>query len=180
MGRREVILDTAIEVVYHKRMRGLTHRAVDDRAGLPAGATSNVFRTRAALVQGILERILERELAIWAHLSASAATIEDLSAKLTQLIDDLTSEHRSLTAARHAVIAEAAIDESMLAVAAAAGTQVIAWAEEQMAALGARDPRADGRILLALVDGLLAEAMAPTDQPLDTRRAVTALLRGLL
>src|SRR5690349_2893472 len=47
--RKDVITDAAIQLVAEQGMRGLTHRAVDRRAGLPEGSTSAYFRTRKAL-----------------------------------------------------------------------------------------------------------------------------------
>ena len=41
--------------------RGLTHRAVDRRAGLPQGSTSNYFNTREALLEAALARLVELE-----------------------------------------------------------------------------------------------------------------------
>lgn len=49
-GRRDLIADTAIATVAAAGLRGLTHRAVDTAAGLPAGSTSYYFRTRSALI----------------------------------------------------------------------------------------------------------------------------------
>jgi AcrR family transcriptional regulator len=57
--RRTEILDTALVVLAEHGMRGLTHRAVDQAAGLPAGSTSYYFRTRDALVSGCVRRLLE-------------------------------------------------------------------------------------------------------------------------
>jgi len=37
--------------------RGLTHRAVDAQAGEPPGTTSRCFRTRAALLEAVVERV---------------------------------------------------------------------------------------------------------------------------
>src|SRR5262245_42599709 len=51
-SRELVLLDAAIEVLAERGTRGLTHRAVDARAGLPLGSTSNRFRTRNALLGG--------------------------------------------------------------------------------------------------------------------------------
>ena len=56
--RRTVLLDAALELVGTQGMRGLTHRAVDAAAGVPPGSTSNHFRTREALVLGIVERFV--------------------------------------------------------------------------------------------------------------------------
>lgn len=42
-------------------MRGLTHRAVDEAADLPPGSTSNLARTRAALLELTLSRLTDLE-----------------------------------------------------------------------------------------------------------------------
>lgn len=61
--RVEALQEAAISVVAAHGLRGLTHRAVDTRAGVPAGSTSYYFRTRRALLRGVAEFIAERELA---------------------------------------------------------------------------------------------------------------------
>ena len=61
-GRRAEILDGALAVLAAQGMRGLTHRAVDAAAALPAGSTSYYFRSRGALVAGCVRRLLERDL----------------------------------------------------------------------------------------------------------------------
>jgi DNA-binding transcriptional regulator YbjK len=57
--RLEVIGDAAITVIAADGMRGLTHRAVDRAAGLPVGSTSYYARTRAALLELTIARIVE-------------------------------------------------------------------------------------------------------------------------
>ncbi|MGW1177879.1 TetR/AcrR family transcriptional regulator [Kitasatospora sp. NPDC002543] len=59
--RPTLIADAAIALIAERGLRGLTHRAVDEEAGLPAGSTSNLARTRAALLELALTRIVERE-----------------------------------------------------------------------------------------------------------------------
>ena len=49
--RRTQILDAAIDILCDDGVGGLTHRQVDSRAGVPAGTTSNYFRTRQALLE---------------------------------------------------------------------------------------------------------------------------------
>jgi DNA-binding transcriptional regulator YbjK len=56
-GRREVLSDAAIEVIAASGMRGLTHRAVDSAADVPAGSTSYYFRSRRALLEAVLIRL---------------------------------------------------------------------------------------------------------------------------
>jgi DNA-binding transcriptional regulator YbjK len=58
--RRRLIADAGRAVLAADGSRGLTHRAVDSAAGVPTGTTSNYFRTRDALVEGLVERIGER------------------------------------------------------------------------------------------------------------------------
>lgn len=59
-SRRTRLLDAAIAVLAAEGARGLTHRAVDVRAEVPTGTSSNYFRSRAALVEGLAGRIGER------------------------------------------------------------------------------------------------------------------------
>jgi AcrR family transcriptional regulator len=62
-ARTRQIGDAAIAVLADHGARGLTHRAVDQAAGLPPGTTSNYARTRAALLTLVLARIDELDTA---------------------------------------------------------------------------------------------------------------------
>ncbi|WP_223625489.1 TetR/AcrR family transcriptional regulator [Microbacterium sp. EST19A] len=59
-SRRRSIADAGLAVLAKDGSRGLTHRAVDLAAGVPTGTTSNYFRSRDALVAGLVDRIGER------------------------------------------------------------------------------------------------------------------------
>ena len=61
--RARQVGDAAITVLAEHGARGLTHRAVDQAAGLPPGTTSNYARTRAALLTLTLARIAELDAA---------------------------------------------------------------------------------------------------------------------
>jgi DNA-binding transcriptional regulator YbjK len=58
--RRDHLADAAIAVLAEQGSRGLTHRAVDTVAAAPAGTASRYFRTREALLNGVIERITHR------------------------------------------------------------------------------------------------------------------------
>ena len=58
--RRRALADAGLEVLANAGARGLTHRAVDRAAGVPLGTTTNYFRSRSALLTGLVERIYER------------------------------------------------------------------------------------------------------------------------
>ncbi|NRQ39657.1 TetR family transcriptional regulator [Nonomuraea sp. NN258] len=57
--RRAVLADVAIELVATQGIRALTHRAVDAAAGMPIGTTSAYFRTRKALLTGLVRRMAD-------------------------------------------------------------------------------------------------------------------------
>ena len=63
MSRFAVLTDAAIALVAELGMRGLTHRAVDTRAGLPPGTTSAYFRTRKALIEALVRRLADLDRA---------------------------------------------------------------------------------------------------------------------
>jgi AcrR family transcriptional regulator len=62
-ARKRQVGDAAIAVLAEHGARGLTHRAVDQAAGIPPGTTSNYARTRAALLTLALTRIAELDAA---------------------------------------------------------------------------------------------------------------------
>jgi DNA-binding transcriptional regulator YbjK len=57
--RRNQILDAAIDILCDDGVGGLTHRQADTRAGVPAGTTSNYFRTRTALLEATASRTVD-------------------------------------------------------------------------------------------------------------------------
>lgn len=57
--RRNQILDAAIDILCDDGVGGLTHRQVDSRADVPAGTTSNYFRTRQALLEATAARTVD-------------------------------------------------------------------------------------------------------------------------
>jgi AcrR family transcriptional regulator len=58
--RRDLLADAGLRVLAQAGARGLTHRAVDREADVPAGTASNYFRSRDALLGGLAERIFMR------------------------------------------------------------------------------------------------------------------------
>ena len=92
--RRSVLADAGLAVLAREGARGLTHRAVDVGAGVPAGTTSNYFRSRTALIEGLVARIGERlapEPEVRATLGARPATralfrdyLNDIVRRLTE------------------------------------------------------------------------------------------------
>jgi DNA-binding transcriptional regulator YbjK len=59
IARRRRLADAAIELVALQGLHGLTHRALDKHAALPAGTASNYFPTRDALLIATMQRVWE-------------------------------------------------------------------------------------------------------------------------
>lgn len=76
--RRNQILDAAIDILCDDGVGGLTHRQVDSRAGVPAGTTSNYFRTRWALLEATASRTVDLH---WQRVEVMRANIGPLSRK---------------------------------------------------------------------------------------------------
>lgn len=191
------MLDAAIQVLGTRGMRQLTHRAVDEQAGVPPGSTSNHFRTREALLSGVLDRILEQEIAGWNRVAETMAPDETVPrdktvlrdktvpldedrfvAVLGSLVDHLSSRDRVLTLARLAVFAEAATNPALQRRIGEAQRRLLTWAAPLAAGLGLREPR-QLKALLALIDGLLVNQFANPDPEFDAVPAISALLSGL-
>jgi len=106
--RRAQILDAAIDILADKGVGGLTHRQVDDRAGLPAGTSSNYFRTRQALLEATAARTVDLH---WQRVEALRAAIGSLTlrgvkALLTRMISDPDEPARRYTLARFELFME--------------------------------------------------------------------------
>ncbi|MBB5913464.1 DNA-binding transcriptional regulator YbjK [Nocardia transvalensis] len=85
--RRQALLDGAIEVLARDGARGLTFRAVDKEAAVPAGTASNYFANRDDLLTQVCGRYYER-------LQPSADTMSMLTdaPKTTDTITELMTE----------------------------------------------------------------------------------------
>ncbi|MEW2353629.1 TetR/AcrR family transcriptional regulator [Spirillospora sp. NPDC029432] len=184
-SRAELVAETAVTLLAERGMRGLTHRAVDEAAGLPPGAASNVARTRAALLDLTLERLNEleeRQLAASAAapLPSDRAGAVELVARL--LHAQLTQDRRR-TLARYELALEATRRPELRARYDASGRRFREPAAALMAALGSADPEYDGRRLVIYTEGVTFYALAGAgpEPTLDELRRDTAdFLAGLL
>lgn len=106
--RRAQLLDAAIEILGDVGVGGLTHRAVDDRAGLPAGTTSNYFRTRLALLEATAARIVEVQWQYVATLQQGLGSLtrDTLAAMMTKMVTELAGENGRRQLARYELFNE--------------------------------------------------------------------------
>ncbi|MEU1334766.1 TetR/AcrR family transcriptional regulator [Streptomyces sp. NPDC005865] len=186
--RTELIADAALALLAERGMRGLTHRAVDEAAGLPQGSTSNHARTRLALLETAVRRLAEREAEVLnpAEMPAPAAGRDQLAAGLALALHRyLTGDHRRLLVARYELALEATRRPELRAYYDAAGAQFRQPLEALLRAAGSAAPELHTLSLVAWCDGLMFSCVAgsyhstvPTREEL--RRGVGELLRGML
>ena len=159
--RRTTLLDAALEIVGAQGMRALTHRAVDAEAGVPPGSTSNVFRTREALLLGMGERFVVRERTMAeggaGEVEASAAGLAEALGRFAQAA---TTSGRTVTLARYALLVEAAQHPELAALLAAGADDVDTWGLDLVTRAGSRHPARDHGILANYVTGLVLHQLA--------------------
>jgi DNA-binding transcriptional regulator YbjK len=180
--RREELLDAAIAVLGEQGIRRLTHRDIDAAAGLPSGSTSNYFRTRDALIHGVVQRFAQRERSAWEQIAAhtNPTTAGELAAALTLFVRDATGPGRSLTLARLAIFVEAGLRPELQAELAATAAETRRWGARWLAAVGSARPEADAQVVLDLLDGVILHQLAFPHPGFDPTARVAALLDLLL
>ncbi len=180
--RSEQLLDAAIEVLGTRGARQLTHRAVDAAAGVPAGSTSNYFRTRDALVEAVVGRLVERDRADWSGLAgAPAPTGRAAFARLLgRSLHAAATTDRTRTLARYALFLEAGVRPELREPLAAATGGLAAWGAQWLRELGSTRPERDSRLILEYMDGVLLHQIAAPDPRFDPVPALRRLLDALL
>jgi AcrR family transcriptional regulator len=177
---RERALEAAVDLLGADGVRALTHARVDDRAGLPPGSTSNWFRTRRALLGGVVDWIAERERddldpAALPMIEGLDGLIEGLCA-----IAELQIEPYAVrTRARYALFLELAGDPELGERLRLQHRQFQRWTEQIVISVGIADPVPATRALMALMDGLLLHRLI-LDPGLDMRSAIERAVRALV
>ncbi|GAB2487070.1 TetR/AcrR family transcriptional regulator [Jatrophihabitans fulvus] len=182
-GRRQEICDAGLDVLAEEGARGLTHRALDRRAGVPAGTTGNYFPTRAALVLGLAERIEQRlqpdagQVAAMTRRRPSHRLLVDyMQFLLRRLLDD-----RAVTTALFELRLEAARRPELAEVMGGWLRSNFAADVDFHVAAGLPGTPADLLLVRFAIEGLAFDQLTlPVDASLDLRRTVTRLVQRLV
>ncbi len=174
---RQRALEAAVTLVGTEGVRALTHGRVDAAASLPPGSTSNHFRTRAALLSGVIEWITVQERG-----DAGIATIrsrDELVAGLSRMIELQSGPLAVRTRARYALFLEGDEDAVQPLHVQRAGMEQ--WIRGILRELGGRAAEANTTFLMATADGLLLHRLTiDPDAQIEPAiaRAVDAALGG--
>ncbi|MYW06852.1 TetR family transcriptional regulator [Streptomyces sp. SID2563] len=184
--RAELIADAALALLAERGMRGLTHRAVDERAGLPQGSTSNHARTRQALLETAVRRLAEREARVLAPGGLGAGTdTGELVAGLARALHRYLTHHPELLVCRYELALEATRRPELREFFDATGMQFRAPLVALMTAAGSAEPERHTLSLVAWCEGLMFSCAAGSyhrsvPSEAELRTGFGELLRGML
>lgn len=170
-------LRAAVEEVGDNGIRALTHARVDARAGLPKGSTSNWFRSRAALLAGLIEHLANEERAM--APARDIAGVEDLVELVCTMIEVAAGPQAARTRVRLALSLEAAHSPDLIAPLQAQRTAFVEWAADLLAQVGAQHPREAARTLLACGNGLIFHKLT-VEPDVEIRPVVERCVRACL
>ncbi|MGV9291965.1 TetR/AcrR family transcriptional regulator [Streptomyces sp. NPDC003719] len=186
-ARAGLVADTALALLAERGMRGLTHRAVDEAAGLPQGSTSNLARTRQALLELAVRRLAEREARV-----LGLHEMPDPRGGLDALVDALAlathralTRNRELTLARYELALEATRRPELRAYFDATGARFREQLGTLVTAMGSADPARHVLSLVAWADGLMFSCVAGSfgaevPGPDEVRAGLRELIHGML
>ncbi|MFJ1899749.1 MULTISPECIES: TetR/AcrR family transcriptional regulator [unclassified Streptomyces] len=202
--RADLITDAALALLAERGMRGLTHRAVDERAGLPQGSTSNYARTRQSLLEAAVRRLAEREARVLAPgelpapgpaagPSASPGPVagpsvpgqDALIAGLALALHRYLTRHPELLVCRYELALEATRRPELRAFFDATGRQFREPLVALMTAAGSPEPERHALSLVAWCEGLMFSCAAGSysrsvPSEAELRTGFGELLRGML
>jgi DNA-binding transcriptional regulator YbjK len=179
--RRRELLEAALRVVADEGLRGLTHRAVDRRAGLPEGTCSAYLRTRQALQVAVTEYVaaaLTEDVDRLGAELAECAGDEERAVALTLALFERWLDERDTILARLELSLEAPRNPAVSEVLTAARSQLIGVVDGILTRAEKGHSRQRAEALVASFDGLLLAAMQkPAAQ---RRRFLSESLRLIL
>ncbi|MEU9195552.1 TetR/AcrR family transcriptional regulator [Streptomyces hundungensis] len=186
-SRAELIADTALALLTERGMRGLTHRAVDERAGLPQGSTSNQARTRQALLEAAVRRQAEREAKVLvpAEMPGAGGGVDELAGALALALHRYLTGHRELLVSRYELALEATRRPELRAYYDTAGRQFRAPLVDLMRSAGSSAPERHALSLISFSEGLMFSCAAGSyhaevPSEAEIRRSFTEVLSGML
>ncbi|MER5442708.1 TetR family transcriptional regulator [Streptomyces sp. NPDC002790] len=187
LSRADRIADAALALLAERGMRGLTHRAVDEAAGLPQGSTSNHARTRLALLESAVRRLAVHE--------GRVLSIDELpppSDDLASLVDGMAlalhrylTRHPQMLVCRYELALEATRRPELRTFFDETGRQFRAPLTNLLRAAGSPSPERHTLSLVAWTEGIMFSCVAGsfhTTTPTlpQLRQGYRELLQGML
>jgi DNA-binding transcriptional regulator YbjK len=184
--RRDALADAAIEILGTVGIHKLSHRAVDERVGLPPGTASNYFARRNDLLAAAARRVAQLYLADMAATDrqvTSPADPDRLAELIAASLYDSATRHRSRYLAVYELTLEATrqpeLAQSMSQLATAALDTTIA----EHRTLGLPTSPEQAQALIMLFSGTLLTLVTGPPEAVTRQNALVlarSLVRGVL
>jgi DNA-binding transcriptional regulator YbjK len=185
--RRNALADAAIEVLGTSGIHKLSHRAVDERAGLPAGTAVNYFPRRADLLAAAAERVAELHVAEMTAADRGAATAaagepsgaDALATLIGASLYDAATRHRTRYLAAYELALESTRQPGLAEAMSRLGAAALGTTLDEHRSLGLSTTAGQAQALITLYNGtLLTLVVAPPETV--TAEAALALARCLV
>jgi DNA-binding transcriptional regulator YbjK len=187
--RRRALADAVIEVLGTAGVHKLSHRAADERAGLPAGTAANYFPRRDDLLAAAAERVAELHVAEMAAADRAAAAASTpaspasgpdlLAALIGASLHDAATRNRTRYLAAYELALESTRQPALAEAMSRLGAAALGATLAEHFSLGLPTTAVQVQALIALYNGtLLTLVVAPPETV--TPEATLALARCLV
>ena len=192
--RRSALADAAIEVLGTAGIHKLSHRAVDERAGLPAGTAANYFPRRDDLLAAAAERVAELHVAEMTAADRAAiasagdpsgapAGLDALAGLIGASLHQAATRHRTRYLAAYELALESTRQPALAEAMARLGAAALGSTLAEHRSLGLPTTAEQVQALIALYNGtLMTLVVAPpgTVTPEATLALASCLVSGVL
>lgn len=146
--RRRELCDAAIQVLAEHGSRGLSHPRVDRQAGVPNGTTSYYYRTRAALLRGVAQRVAEIDTANMLSVTEGSTRSGSPFGRVAQLVM-MQGEGSGLVLnkARHELLLASTRDPALAEVYQDFVPRIIAMSRDAVAQILSAEDSADSALI---------------------------------
>jgi DNA-binding transcriptional regulator YbjK len=181
--RLTVIADAAIRLLAEDGARGLTHRAVDEAARLPAGSTSYYCRKRIDLLALAVKRFTElehRRLVDYAKALSGPMSVQKIANVVAaQMLRWVRTQNRPMLTARLELFLTASREPELRAIVEKQRDSFEETMRRALVLAGAPDPAVAARALIALMEGMLLDALRTGSAVLNATE-LKATVRAIL
>ncbi len=163
-------------------MRSLTHRSVDEEAGLPPGSVNYYAPTRAKLLQlafnSVARDTMQYATNAFMPIIGKKPTPDEVLDCTVDFIFTAAEEGRGITVARNVLNAEAQFDDDLLAMVLATRDAFVLFTDELIKSSEATLHERSAILIVALVDGLIFQQAMMVRPPLSRQAIREALERS--
>jgi len=182
VARKNAIIEAALTVVSRDGIAGLSLRVVAAQANIPLSAVGYYFEGKDDLIRAAFDRHVQHETARVTQAITrlgESPTPADLADRLADFVISGLTEMRTHLLAEYeftiAGVRRPALAEASIAWQATLNAQL----QAVMASLRSPSPKADARLILAVLAGLEVDQLAAPLQPADARMIRDVLQRLL-